>query len=196
MSSKLPPNAKSDRWTRGCTAALAIGTGGFAWVGSTAWVIHRQKRLDERLPDRPCPALVLGCRPGPALDARVKAAAELYRRGLADRVIISGFNECAAGAEIAYQQGVPLAAVDQENEARNTWENLTKSARFLSDDRLWIATDRWHQPRALWFARRQGLEAYPCPVDRIQDHRLSSFAREGLSVLHGWVRQGRAAFTE
>ncbi len=195
MSWKTTTVSANERWTRRFTLALTIGTGGAAWIGATAWVLHQQRRLNDIGPTDPCPVLVLGCRPGPALDARVAAAVELYHRGLADRLIISGRGECRAGAEAALRWGVPGAAVTQETDARNTWENLSKSARFLPDDRVWIATDRWHLPRALWFAGRLGLEAYPRPVDRAQRRPPVAFAREGMSVLYGLVRQGRDAVT-
>lgn len=195
MSSPTLDRPRIDRWAKGCTLAVAIGTGGSAWLGAAAWVLHREARLPQDTPATPCPVLVLGCRPGPALDARVHGAAELYHGGLADCVIISGRGESNAGARTAQQMGVPASSVHQESNARSTWENLALSASFLPEARLWIATDRWHMPRALWFATRLDLRAYPCPIDRSSSRRTLAVAREGMSVLHAAVRRGGERIT-
>ncbi|MEZ4432335.1 MAG: YdcF family protein [bacterium] len=131
--------------------------------------------------------MVLGCRPGPALDARVAAAAWLWRAGLADRVVVSGAGEAAAGAARLRALGVPADAVVVEGEARDTWENLVLSAALVGRGPWWVVSDRWHLPRALRFAAALGIEARAWPVERAVSGRM--LAREGMAVVYGLGRR-------
>lgn len=179
---------------RALTIGLVVGTGGVALAGAVAYSVRRGRRLDDHpLPDGPLPALVLGCRPGPALSARVAAAVGMWRAGFATRIIVSGaFGEAEAGVAFARGAGVPPDRVVAETEARSTFDNLRHGAA-LAGGPMWVVSDRLHVPRAMEFAAGLDIAVYPWPVDRPRKSPragVRAVVQEGLSVLYGRV-QGR-----
>ena len=167
------------------TSKLCV-TGGLAWVGALGWLSYRSRRLITPDIGQVCPALVLGCRTGPRLARRVAGAVQLYELGYASRIIISGLNEADAGHRMATDAGVPSHDVQVERRATNTAENMSYSARLLSNPNIWLVSCRWHLPRALHLARHAGLSPSPYPVEEATSRRVSFkiMAREAVSVVH------------
>ena len=71
-----------------------------------------------------------------------QCGAELYHRGLADRIVATGFtaknavmteSEAALIARVLKANGVPESAIILDQQASNTGENITHSARLLSE---------------------------------------------------------------
>lgn len=169
-------------------AGVVVASGGVAWVGAVGWTVARARGVRPGSgAGAPFPAVVLGCRPGPALDARVAAAAWLWRVGLADRVVVSGAGEAAAGRARALALGVVAAAVVVEGAARDTWENLAFSAALVGRGPWWVVSDRWHLPRALRFAGALGIDARAWPVERAVSAR--ALMREGMAAVYGVGRR-------
>ncbi len=166
-----------------------LASGGGVWVAAVGWTALRARRL---APDGEAAgmraALVLGCPPGPALDARVDGAIALWRAGRAERIVVSGAGgEADAGRARAIAAGVPAEAVVIEPAARDTWENLALSRALVGDGPLWVVSDRWHLPRALRFAVALGIDARPWPIERAAPPRM--LAREGLATVYGLLRR-------
>ncbi len=168
------------------TAAMLGLTGGGAWVVGCALVLVGAERVRRRPPRGAArPVLVLGCTPGPTFARRLDAAAGLYRDGLTGRVVVSGRGEAAWGAERLRAAGLPSDVLVEEPEARNTWENLSRSAPLLQGEGapgpFYVVTDVWHAPRALLAAQAQGMDAWPVGVEG--PFRARALAREGMSVV-------------
>src|SRR3954468_10806172 len=105
------------------------------------WIASRR---DEA---RPAQAIVvLGAaqyngRPSPVLRARLDHAAALFKKGLADVVVVTGgkqpgdtFTEASASADYLAGKGIPQEKVLREVEGRNSWQSLAASAAFLKRD--------------------------------------------------------------
>jgi vancomycin permeability regulator SanA len=109
----------------------------------------------------------------PQLVARVDRAADLYRRGLVPRLILSGgaskagHTEASVMRDLAMARGVPADAIVLDERARSTIENFACSLPIL--ERLGavnvlLVTEPWHMTRAMLLARRHGLSVRAAPA--------------------------------
>lgn len=96
--------------------------------------------VDDELPAR-ADAIVIGGS-GRLTDSALRAA-ELYQKGVAPVIVVSGFansldfgpeahNEAGVLGRVLLEQGVPPEAILQEREATNTGDNIIKSAAVLA----------------------------------------------------------------
>jgi uncharacterized SAM-binding protein YcdF (DUF218 family) len=126
-------------------------------------------------------------------EERVRTGVELWRRGFAPVMCISGGGpgriipdrprEADAMAARARALGIPDSALRLERESLSTAENARHTARLLAEEgrrRVWLVTQPFHTRRARAWFRRAGLDARAWyAADSIQ-YRLP---RDGL----GWV---------
>lgn len=146
-----------------------------AWLLSLALVIVWGQR-DTR---RPANAIVvLGAaqydgRPSPVLRARVDHAIDLWRRGLAPVLFMTGgrgegdtTSEAAVERRYAMANGVPAAAIIVEEESRSTSESLRNVAATLGKDAraVILVSDPFHMLRLSILARRFGLRPRTSPT--------------------------------
>lgn len=137
-----------------------------------------------------------GSQPGPAITRRVAAAADLYRQGQVNRLVLTGGRgegnantEAEVMQRVALQQGIAAADITLENNARSTWENLLLSRNLTSDCKSVVAiSDQYHLGRIRLLAWRQGwfnLQLYPAQ-DREPTVGIErwSFQREVFAVLY------------
>lgn len=112
---------------------------------------------------------------GDAAD-RAWYAAQLYRRAVAPKIIVSGgsllaknggpaTSEAEAMRRFLVDLGVPSDAIVSEGEALNTVENVRNVRRMVGDGRVALVTSGYHMPRALQIARRGGLNVGAFPTD-------------------------------
>jgi uncharacterized SAM-binding protein YcdF (DUF218 family) len=147
---------------------------------------------------------------------RLRYAARL-RRATGLPILVSGGSVFGAGVSEAELMRQALARDFQvttdwvENRSRNTMENAIYSRPILEaarKNRVWLVTDAWHMPRALWAFRRAGIEAIMAPtgfngggtdtfLDFLPSSRglhLSNLAlHELLGILWYRLRYGRSA---
>ncbi len=154
--------------------AVVWAAGDFAYVSSGAEADHATT-ADV--------IIVLGCRiHGEAegglsycIRARADHAADLYKQGLAPRIIASGGmtedgngpTESSVLARILRQDGVPNGSIVEESQAHNTIQNLANS-RDIMQERGWrtaiLVTEPYHINRAALIARDLGMSIYPSPA--------------------------------
>ena len=109
---------------------------------------------------------------------RVIYAAQLYRQGLAPRIIASGGSglrdrypqaesEAHAMKTALVLMGVPAPAILTEDQSLNTRQNMALTAELLATNhilgKLAVVTSATHMPRAIATAQKAGLniDAYP-----------------------------------
>lgn len=166
-------------------AGAIICTGGTALGVAAAYTAAQGCRNVAPALGAP-PALVLGCRPGPALEARVEAAVGLFMAGRTPRLIFSGAGEAHPAAALAADLGVPTSQLQVETTARNTRQNFERSLPLLLSSAVWVVTDALHLPRAMRWAQRLGLSPYACPAkstDRAASTRARAWFRESVAVV-------------
>jgi len=128
--------------------------------------------------------IVLGAKlwngePSPVLVQRLQLAAELYRQGLAGKVIVSGgldrgqkLSEALAMARWLSDHGVRPEDILTDEVSTSTWENLRNSQGLMQQqgwERAIIVSNNFHVFRAGLTARWLGLSctlaAAPMPFD-------------------------------
>lgn len=132
----------------------------------------------------------------PLTEERVRAGVELWRRGLAPVICVTG-GHCPRGHEHTTAEaegmarwvraaGVPDSALRVDRRARSTRENALRAAEILLPEgrrRVWLVTQPFHLRRALYLFRRAGFD----PLG----HRIepSVQGRHGASSLRWIVRE-------
>ena len=161
-------------------ALCLLGTA--AALGISGWVVRSQRdRIvsadDPNMADPAAGAdldciLVLGCgvdpegRPKPMLHDRMTVAVDLYQKGWADRLILSGdgsgpdYDEPGAMAAFALERGVPEEALILDREGLNTDASIRRAAEVCGMERAVIGTQQYHLSRALYLAEAYGLEPW------------------------------------
>ncbi len=100
--------------------------------------------------------VVAGCRvlpdgqPSPALARRTEHAVDLWRRGLAPRIVFTGGvgdfppAEAVAASNLALELGVPAGAIALEERSTSTEENAANAAALLGGGRVLVVSDTYH----------------------------------------------------
>lgn len=143
-----------------------------AYVGGTFVQVWRASGHDGA---RPAQAIVvLGAaqydgRPSPALKNRLDHALDLYDRGLAPMIVVTGgrrdgdrFTEATTGYNYLRDQGVPDEAIRKEVQGHTTYESLAAVSRFLRSegiDDVILVSGPAHAKRLAGVARAVGLDA-------------------------------------
>jgi uncharacterized SAM-binding protein YcdF (DUF218 family) len=151
---------------------LVFGT----WLMSLAGVVFWAHRDTAR----PAAAIVvLGAaqyvgRPSPVLRARLDHAIDLWRKGLAPRLIFTGgvgdhdtTSEAAVGQRYAIDRGVPPRAILIENAGRSTAASLQHVATLMNAEPsrdVILVSDPFHMLRLSILARRFGLTPLSSPT--------------------------------
>src|SRR5262245_55196068 len=168
----LPPR-RANWWRIGWLVSLLMLAGWIlSLVGVYVWG-HRDTA-------RPVAAIVVmgaaqyGGRPSPVFRARIDHGIELWRRGLAPRLIFTGgpgdrdtTSEAAVAERYAIDHGVTPRAIMIENAGRSTAESLQHVAALMDAEpsrTVVLVSDPFHMLRLTILARRYGLTAYASPT--------------------------------
>ena len=169
----------------GCAAALA----GSAFAGVLALAagvksLTRARIVDiEELPASPV-ALVLGAevyadgRPSRFLQARLDLAVELYRRGLVERVLVSGdgrsrfYDETGGMRAYLVLHGVPETDLLLDHAGLDTYDSCLRARDVFGVRELVVVSQSYHLPRALVICRALGLDAWG-----VGDETVRSYSR-------------------
>ena len=135
-------------------------------------------------------------------EERVRAGVELWRRGLAPILCVSGGGpgslpaegprEADAMAARARALGVPDHALRVERESCSTADNARMSAALLRAEgcrRVWLVTQPFHTRRCRYWFRRAGLEALAhAPAESLQYRRPRRGASWVAREYGAWIR--------
>ncbi|MBR4727904.1 MAG: YdcF family protein [Clostridia bacterium] len=114
--------------------------------------------------------LVLGCgaRGGvasPMLTDRLLRGIELYEAGVAPKLLMSGdhgqkeYDEVNVMKDFAIEAGVPGSDVFMDHAGFSTYESMVRAQQVFQVQRVLIVTQGYHLSRAVYDARRLGMEA-------------------------------------
>ena len=121
--------------------------------------------------------LVLGAglqpdgKPSPMLSERIRTGVALYKAGASARLLMSGdhgtkgHDEVNAMKDAALAAGVPSEAVFMDHAGFSTYDSMYRARDIFGAKKLVVVTQEYHLPRALWIARRMGLEAVGVACD-------------------------------
>lgn len=123
--------------------------------------------------------LVLGAaqyngQPSPVLRARLDHALELYRRGLARRLVLTGgvgVGDTLSEGEVARRymvaHGVPRSAILVERQGISSAQSVASAAALMHAHglrRALVVSDAFHMLRLELLARRAGIEPFRAPT--------------------------------
>jgi vancomycin permeability regulator SanA len=149
-------------------------------INSTVKLSTRDQLLstDEaiQLDDVDC-ILVLGClvkadgRPSDMLQDRLQRGVELYHKGAAPKLLMSGdhgrvdYDEVATMKQYAIDSAIPSENIFMDHAGFSTYESIYRAKEIFQAEKILIVTQEYHLYRALYIANRLGLEAYGVSSD-------------------------------
>jgi SanA protein len=147
---------------------LAVLLAGSFWVRrETAGYLYQQAIL---VPPRDV-AIVLGAsvhrsgKPSPVVEARLAAALALMRGKQARKILVSGdhrpdeYDEVQAMKRWLVRAGVSPDLVIVDRAGLRTFDSMERAARVFSVRSAVVCTQSFHLPRAVFLARRAGIDA-------------------------------------
>lgn len=150
-------------------AALAVLV---VYLGVTFVQVVLASRSDDRDPSDAI--VVLGAaqydgRPSPVLRQRLDHALDLYRDGVAPRIVLTGanqpgdrFTEAFAGYRYLAERGVPQDDLTIVDDGSSTWDSLSAADRVLAKagaERITLVSDSYHAKRLQGIAGELGMSA-------------------------------------
>jgi SanA protein len=148
--------------------------------------------------------IVPGCRvysdgtPTPILVDRLATARELYLRGSAQKILVSGdhaapeYDEVNAMRRWLVARDVPSADIYLDHAGLRTLDTMERARRVFGVTEAAIATQEFHLPRAVFLARRAGIDAVGVRADRrayrawARNHWREFFAK-GVSFVDSYL---------
>ena len=121
--------------------------------------------------------LVLGCgvradgTPSKMLEDRLKTGIELYKKGVAPKIIMSGdhgkvtYDEVNLMKSYAMTNGVPSEDIFMDHAGFSTYESMYRARDIFQVDSLVIVTQEYHLYRAIYNAKSLGLDACGVSAD-------------------------------
>ena len=155
-------------------AATVLGINGYVVLRTQGQIISVQEAA--KLEGVDC-ILVLGCRvyedgtPSHMLEDRLRRSVELYEAGAAPKLLMSGdhgqqeYDEVNAMKRYAVEAGIASSDVFMDHAGFSTYESLYRAKEIFGAKKVIIVTQQYHLHRALYIARRLGLEAWGVASD-------------------------------
>lgn len=121
--------------------------------------------------------LVLGAgvwdnnRPSPMLEDRLLQGIELYRNGASDRLLMSGdhgrkeYDEVNIMKQFAIDRDVNSEHIFMDHAGFNTYDSLYRARDIFQAEKIIVVTQKYHLYRALYIAKKLGIEAYGVASD-------------------------------
>ncbi len=157
------------------TGAAALGAVALLLILPDWWIRNQTtaylyKRIDA-VPARPV-ALVLGTssrvsdgRGNLFFQFRMEAAAQLYHAGKVRHLLVSGdhgtkyYDEPGDMRQALLALGVPDAAIVRDYAGFRTLDSVVRCQRVFGASAVIIVSQRFHNERAVYIARRRGMDA-------------------------------------
>jgi len=192
----VPPRRRR-RWLRVCISMV------LALVGYYAFNLIQVHLVGAGDQARAVDAIVvMGAaqydgRPSPQLQARLDHVVDLWDRGVAPIVVVTGgnqpgdrFTEAEASADYLVDRGVDASSILQEDQGRSSWQSLETVAAMLDSigvQRVLMVSDPYHSLRIRLMAEELGLTAFVSPTRTSPVQGATAFAKEikeaaGISI--------------
>jgi uncharacterized SAM-binding protein YcdF (DUF218 family) len=172
------------RWTKRLALWLPLSMA--MWLVVIGAIIWRYGSADNAVPSD-CiivlGAAVRGDSPSPVFEERIRHGADLYVRGLASRLLLTGGfgvgatnSESQVASAFAQTLGVKKTDILIEENSHTTYQNLVEAELIMQRNGLRSAilvSDPLHMKRAMSMARDLGIQATssPTPTSRYQSLR-------------------------
>lgn len=112
---------------------------------------------------------IWGDKPSPMLEDRLNQGIELYKKGIAPKIIMSGdhgrkeYDEVNIMKSYAIEKGVSSEDIFMDHAGFSSYESMYRAKEIFQADKIIIVTQKYHLYRALYIAKSLKMEAYGVP---------------------------------
>ena len=128
--------------------------------------------------------------PSDILADRLETSLEVYRSNLGNVFILSGdhgreeYNEVRAMKDYIMKDNIDEKIIFMDHAGFSTYDSMYRAKEIFKVDKAIIVTNEYHLPRALYIARKLGIEAYGVKSDKRGYQLMDSYKkREALAQL-------------
>lgn len=131
--------------------------------------------------------------PTPMLQDRLDTAIDLYKRGIAPKLLMSGdngqveYNEVETMRVYAVAQGVKEEDIFLDHAGFSTYETMYRAKHVFNVNSAVIVTQRYHEYRSLYIAERVGIDKVTGECAKYVNYdgsdRVGNFKRSAREVL-------------
>lgn len=137
-----------------------------------------QEELEKLESIKPQCILVLGASvaadgtPSPMLRDRLDTAIDLYNKGTAPKLLLSGdngqivYNEVQVMKNYAMEAGVPAEDIFMDHAGFSTYESVYRAKYIFDVDRMIVVTQKYHLYRSLYGCKKMGITAMGAASDQ------------------------------
>lgn len=122
-------------------------------------------------------------RPKWMLEDRLIVGIDLYKNGAAPKMIMSGdhgrkdYDEVNVMKNYAIDADVPSEDIFMDHAGFSTYETMYRAKEIFGAKKVVVVTQEYHLYRALYDAKKLGLEAYGVSSD-LRDYKIMQYYRE------------------
>ena len=116
---------------------------------------------------------------------RLSVAVELYKTNRAKKLLVSGdhgkitYDEVNAMRKYIQSKGVPRQDIFMDHAGFSTYESLYRTRDIFKVRKAIVVTQNYHLSRAIYIARKLGMEAYGVSSDKHEYYKIQLYkARE------------------
>ena len=117
---------------------------------------------------------IWGTQPSPMLQERLDFGNEVYFTGCTERILMTGdhareeYDEVNIMKDCAIEAGVPADNVFMDHAGLSTYESMYRARDVFQVKKMVIVTQKYHLYRAVYDARKLGIDAYGVAADKMQ----------------------------
>jgi len=178
------------------SAACIFVLGISVFFGVQIYVVQSAKKYILRDAEKATESdavMVLGARvyksgnPSPVLTDRLDHGYELYIRGKAKKILVSGdhgrkdYDEVNAMKNYLMEKGVPREDIFMDHAGFNTYDSMYRARDIFGIGRLLICTQDFHIARSVYIARKMGIDAYGYPCENRAEELRINLLRESAA---------------
>lgn len=103
--------------------------------------------------------------PSNMLEDRLKGAIELYKKGIAPKIILSGdcsgedYDEVSSMKKFCIDNGVVESDIIRDDKGFSTYETMENVVKTMGYKKIIVVTQKYHLYRSVYIARRMGADA-------------------------------------
>ncbi len=124
--------------------------------------------------------------PSPMLQERLDFGISAYQTGCSDKMLMSGdhgreeYDEVNKMKDVAIENGVPADNIFMDHAGFSTYESMYRARDVFTVEKMVIVTQKYHLYRAVYNARKLGIEAYGFAADKLE-YPIYNDIREALA---------------
>jgi len=166
---------------------IIIASNALIYVASRPYIYDdAQAMLQAEVAIVPGAAVLGNAVPAPIFADRADAAIALYKAGKVSKILVSGDNSAVSHNEVnparryLLERGIPDQDIFLDHAGFDTYSSMYRARAIFGVSSAVITTQSFHLPRAVFIARRMGIDAYGMNAD-LGHILLRNYLREVLA---------------